>query len=224
MKPAALRFDSDITHYICAFAAFRDCLSMKVKKRSKKGFAAKTAVIISVIIVLTAVCAPKLVNIFEKQTYPIKYESEVLSACERFTVDAALVYATIKVESDFKTNAVSIKGAVGLMQIMPATAKFIAEKLLVKEYDLFNPETNILFGAWYLKYLLNKFKSVSVAAAAYNAGEGNVSFWLKNPDYSPDGVILKDVPFAETAAYVRQIEKTIKKYKKLYRLVVDKSK
>ncbi|MBO7187575.1 MAG: lytic transglycosylase domain-containing protein, partial [Clostridia bacterium] len=133
-----------------------------------------------------------------------------------------LVYAVILAESSFNKNVVSSAGAVGLMQVMPSTAKFIAKNLGEIEYDLFDAKTNIKFGTYYLRYLLDKFSVLETALLAYNAGEGTVKNWLKNSEYSKDGVSIFNVPFKETREYLEKILKYQKKYQKLYAKSVDK--
>ena len=129
------------------------------------------------------------------QIFPIKYKNAVEIACDRFGVDQALCYAVIKAESGFNPRAISNKGAIGLMQLMPSTAKWCAERLGI-EYDenlLLTPEYNINLGVYYLSYLMQKFDE-KYAICAYNAGEGNVKKWQ-------NGEIL----FPETRAYYIRI-------------------
>ena len=136
---------------------------------------------------------------------------------KEFYLDSALVFSVIKVESGFNLKAKSPKGAVGLMQILPSTAEYIAKSLGVKNYDLYNVDTNIRFGCYYLRYLINKFTGLTESLCAYNAGEGNVRSWLKDDRYSSDGKTLQKIPFSETNNYVNKIYKSLDKYKKMYR-------
>ncbi len=159
----------------------------------------------------------------KKYVYPLDYKKEVFESSYEFNLDKALVFALIKTESSFNKKAVSEKGAVGLMQVTVKTAEFIAKELNVKEYDLYNPKTNIRFGCYYLKYLIKGFNNVRTALCAYNAGEGNVRNWLKNPQNSKDGKTLNKIPFKETREYVERIEKSFAKYTKLYGKILDKS-
>ena len=105
------------------------------------------------------------------------------------------------------------------MQIMPDTGKWIAEKLEVEgfsEEKLFEPETNIRFGCWYLKYLLDTFSGDRrTAAAAYNAGPGNVKKWLADERYSSGGELVK-IPFKETERYVEKVQRAYEKYTEIY--------
>lgn len=142
--------------------------------------------------------------------FPVKYEDEIAAACEEFGVDRATVYATINVESRFKKDAVSSKGAVGLMQILPATAMELAK---TEDFDLFDPQTNISLGTKYLASLIQKFDDLNVAVAAYNAGPATVKTWLSDQECSPDGKTLTSIPYAETRDYVRRFNQSLKYYK-----------
>ena len=149
--------------------------------------------------------------------FPRKYLKEVTDNCALFGGDAALVFAVIKAESGFDENGVSGKGAVGLMQITPKTAEFIAKNLFGEEpQDLFDPETNIRYGVRYLAYLREKFADEKSAIAAYNAGEGNVGRWLEDKELSSDGKILIKVPFPETQSYIEKVYSFRKVYSILY--------
>jgi hypothetical protein len=123
-----------------------------------------------------------------------RFDQTIVEAARKFDVDAALVSAVIKAESDFNPREVSNKGARGLMQLMPATATRFG---VVNAYD---PVANIYGGVRYLRWLLQTFDgNADLAVAAYNAGEGNV--WKYN------GV----PPFRETITYINRIAKHIRK-------------
>ena len=158
----------------------------------------------------------------KKVVYPLHYKQQVFKYANVYDLDRALVFAIIKNESDFDKNAVSNAGAVGLMQITNFTANYIAKQLGEQDFDLINPETNIRFGCFYMRYLLNKFEYLETALVAYNAGEGNVSKWLKDTNYSDNGKTLKTVPFKESREYIVKIKENVKKYNKLYNKILDK--
>ncbi len=154
---------------------------------------------------------------------PEEYTQLVEKYSDEYGISEELIYAVIKTESDFDSAAVSSKGAVGLMQIMPTTFEWITEDLLREDLELgmlFDPETNIKYGTYYLSRLYNRFGDWDTAIAAYNGGEGNVSDWLKDSKYSDDGVklIIDNIPteFSETENYVKKVNKAFNKYKKLY--------
>lgn len=136
-----------------------------------------------------------LINIL----FPYKYNSKVEFYSKTFEVDPRLVYAVIWTESKFNPSAVSSAGAVGLMQLMPATASWCAATLgEVYTYEkLFEPNFNIKLGTYYLKYLIEKFGEHN-AIIAYNAGEGNLEKWQG------------EIKFKETKDYIKRV-KLVKK-------------
>ncbi len=139
---------------------------------------------------------------YKKHLESAKYYSNAVG------VDLALTLAVIKTESGFDKNAVSNKGAVGLMQLMPETAKFIAKKIGYNEkIDLLNQDVNVMLGVNYLKYLLDKFGAEEPSIWAYNAGEGRVKIWLESG--------LKTPPLAQTKIYTKKVLRR----KKLYKII-----
>jgi soluble lytic murein transglycosylase len=153
--------------------------------------------ILSVIVfAVTIIAIFSAINFF---AFPIKFRREIRAAAREFHLNASLVAAVIKVESNFRPDATSRSGARGLMQIMPATADYIAEKMPLDAFDLAAPGENIRMGAFYLRYLFDKFGDTRTVLIAYNAGEGNVVRWLDG------GKKLKKCPFAETNAYVEKV-------------------
>lgn len=146
--------------------------------------------------------------------FPIKFQEEVEIASQNFDVDKAVLYAMINIESRFDKNAISSKGAIGLMQLMPSTAEYVAELLKIEEYDLKEPQDNIDFGTFYLNRLCERFKNLETALVAYNAGPTKLSEWLNNKEYSEDGVTLKKIPFAESERYLQKFKSSFNYYSK----------
>ena len=129
-------------------------------------------------------------------------------------VGAPLVLAVCKVESGFDKNAVSDKGAKGVMQLMDDTFSFVSEKYELGFFfdDVFDLEKNLAVGIRYLLYLKEKFNDETTVLCAYNAGEGNVYKWLYDTRYSSDGKAVDHIPFPETENFVKKV----KYYKKVY--------
>ncbi len=127
-----------------------------------------------------------------------------------YNLNPAFVTAIIRNESSFRTNAESSAGARGLMQMMPDTAQWVAGKLN-DSYDfdrLYEAETSIRYGCWYLNYLSELFRGDTVlVAAAYHAGQGAVWGWLGNPAISPDGVTvpIENIPISNTKTYAGRV-------------------
>lgn len=150
---------------------------------------------------------------------PHKYNDYIEKYSKEYDLNPDLVRAVIKTESNYREKAVSPAKAYGLMQITKSTGEYIASNLGVNNFNeeiLFNPETNIEFGCWYLNNLRTEFDNQNNELAAYNAGRGNVQAWLKNSAYSKDGENLDKIPFPETAAYVKKVAKYEKLYEKFY--------
>ncbi len=153
-----------------------------------------------------------------KTLYPMKYTNTVDKITEQYNLSKFFVYAVIKCESNFDTNAVSSTGARGLMQIMPDTFDWISSKLGKDESfeNAFSYEISIEYGCYFYSYLLEKYENEAVAVAAYHAGMTNVDKWLKDKDYSLDGKTLYDIPFPTTKKYVDKVLKTKNIYQNLY--------
>lgn len=140
---------------------------------------------------------------------PQKYKNFALAYAEEYELDLALVYSIIKVESNFKKDAVSKSGALGLMQILPSTAKWISSELDV-DYSsdiMFDAETNIRFGCFYLRYLFDKFNNKDIVICAYNAGEGKVQDWIENGSLNEN-----KIDYQETKNYLAKVNKYFNLY------------
>lgn len=151
--------------------------------------------------------------------FPLRYTEIIRNEAAVQGVDAYLVTALIKAESNFKANAVSQAEAKGVMQLTDDTALFCAEKtgITLNENDIYSPEINIKLGVYYLARLLELFGgNEELAIAAYNAGEGRVREWLGDPTYSTDGESLDTIPYDETKNHVEKIALYKKIYKALY--------
>ena len=155
-----------------------------------------------------------LLAFFVMQAYPKKFEKEVFKYSKEFSLPSSLIFAIIKVESNFNPNAKSKVGALGLMQIMPQTAFWLTEK----EENLFDPNTNIKLGCMYLKYLKTMFFSTSSLLCAYNAGPNKAKIWLEDEKYSQDGITILRTPYRETTTYINKVKHAQKVFKKLYKL------
>lgn len=153
-----------------------------------------------------------------KLLYPIKYEDFVEKYSAEYEVDPDLIYAIIRTESSFRPDAVSSANAEGLTQITPETFEWLKTKLGEEGEDLslFDPETSIKYGAFFISYLLKEFGNTDAALAAYHAGRGRINEWLGNPEISPDGKTLSDIPIPETAHYVKKVNKAFNVYNKMY--------
>ncbi len=184
-----------------------------------KLFGKNRLLFLAIIIVLLYVALINFPNLL-KLVYPVKYKDIVMAYAKEYEIDPPLVAAVIRTESNFDALAESQKGARGLMQVTPATGEWIAEKLGIKSYDndmLYDPETNIRLGCWYIKHLAGLYRGDFVLIfAAYNGGRGNVDKWLKNESLSRDGKTLEVIPFKETENFVNRIKRNYMIYRELY--------
>lgn len=141
--------------------------------------------------------------------FPLAYNKQVLSTAQKLQVSPLLVYAIARQESAFAVDARSPAGAMGLMQLLPSTAKMTARKagLNYKKRDLLLPEKNIELGSRYITALLKQFNGNRIlAAAAYNAGPNRVRGWLKETgEQLPYDVWIEIIPFKETRKYVQNV-------------------
>jgi soluble lytic murein transglycosylase len=147
---------------------------------------------------------------WERLWYPLRYEQIVRGHADNYSLDPALLAAVIYQESKFKADARSTSGAIGLMQLLPDTAKGIALHTGGSAFrvdDLYDPEINVRYGAWYLRHLLRKYRDERSALAAYNAGQDNVDRWRRNG---------QEIQFSETRAYVDRVEQLKEIYRNAY--------
>jgi len=153
-----------------------------------------------------------------KIEHPIQYEKIVNAYAEEYGVETWLIYAVIKTESSFHPEAESAAGAQGLMQITPDTFDWLRMKLREEtpESAIFEPDTAIRYGTYFLKLLLDEFQDPRVALAAYHAGRGRVNGWLADESVSPDGKTLPEIPSRDTAHYVNKVMKAWAVYQNLY--------
>lgn len=154
--------------------------------------------------------------------YPMARMGDVLSAARRFGVDPLDVWSIMRRESAFNEEAASSVGAMGLMQLMPPTAKENARILGEKEGDYFEPLKNILLGTHHFSRLLKMFDRIEWAIAAYNAGQGSVSKWL--PQKASVEEWVEDIPFDETREFVRQVMANRQIYRMTYPEMNEKEK
>jgi soluble lytic murein transglycosylase len=150
---------------------------------------------------------------------PLQYSSMIRQEAAAKHLDPALVAAVIYAETKFDPRT-SSAGAVGLMQLLPQTATFLAERSGATTFstaDLSTPQVNIAYGSYYLRYLLNEYHGDTVLAlAAYNGGETNVNNWVSSAHADGQRFRVGDIPFPETRAYVQRVLSARGQYRKTY--------
>lgn len=179
----------------------------------KKKYIVSLIVLLVIFILLDSTIVLKLM-------FPVNYKQEIKNSAAHYNVDPYLIMAIIQIESKYNPSRVSKKGAVGLMQVMPDTAKWIIEEAnfskMAKEY-LDEPDMNIELGSWYIRFLKNEFNNNLYATiAAYNAGPGNVRKWLNEGVWDGKRETIEKIPFGETRHYVQRVLYYQEKYQKIY--------
>jgi len=153
--------------------------------------------------IVTALVLPQLHRTIDEITLPLRHEDIIRQQAADKHLDPALLAGVIYAESKFRDQT-SSAGAKGLMQLTPDTARYIAHLSGGTQFqldDLSTPQVNISYGAFYLRYLINRYRgNLALALAAYNGGEGNVDRWIREGRSR-----VRDIPFPETRAYVRRV-------------------
>jgi peptidoglycan lytic transglycosylase len=184
------------------------------RRRTAFGVAVVTAAVVALLLALPL--AKRAVNALG---LPLQYSSVIRQEAAAKHLDPALVAAVIYAETKFDSRT-SPAGAVGLMQLMPQTATFLAKRSGATTFttgDLSTPEVNIAYGSYYLRYLLNEYHGNTVLAlAAYNGGETNVDSWVRSVHEERERFRVGDIPFPETRAYVQRVLTARGQYRKTY--------
>ena len=193
--------------------------SQRARRRTRLYKAIGIAVLVLALVGLgTAVLMDRLAE-RTGMVYPMEYTELIRSRAAAEGLEPAYVAAVILAESSYDPQAVSSVNAQGLMQIMPETGEWIAGKFdeTYVEGCLFDPETNIRYGCWYLGYLLRRYDGdKTCSTAAYHSGQGTVDGWLKNPEYSTDGRTLNIIGGPRANTYVGRVLEYYEKYTQLY--------
>lgn len=157
-------------------------------------------------------------DVFDRKAHPREYSEYVNRYAVEYGVPEHIIYAVVKTESNFRSDARSPSGALGLMQLTPDTFDWLMLHLK-GNYEvgmLYDPETNIKYGTYFLSYLYREFGLWDTAWAAYNAGVARVKEWQKNGDYADENGVLTAIPYKETREYVEKVKKTSQIYERLY--------
>ncbi|MGD2182969.1 transglycosylase SLT domain-containing protein [Lusitaniella coriacea] len=149
--------------------------------------------------------------------FPFPYKDSILEWSQERQLNPLLVVSLMRQESRFEEEIRSPVGATGLMQVMPATGKEVAQKSGISDYKLTNPEDNIAIGTWYLDFTHRENNDNSLLAiAGYNAGPGNVATWLKRYGFNDSDRFVEQIPFGETKGYVESVFGNYWNYLRLY--------
>ena len=157
----------------------------------------------------------------EKLVYPRRYEEYVTYYAEKYDIDPLILYTFIRTESSFNSKATSNVDARGLMQLTEVTFEWIKSRIAPEEDltfdDMNDPETNIRFGTYFVRYCLLRYhEDLPTAAAAYHSGWGTVDRLLEDERYSRNGELLTDYPYPQMRRYVQKITDCYQRYQQIY--------
>ena len=159
---------------------------------------------------------------FWQTLYPLAFSDLVETWSNDRSLNPLLVLALMRQESRFMPGIISSAGAVGLMQVMPDTAAWIAGQTEVGEYALNEPNDSIQLGTWYLNHTHEEWNGNSLlAVASYNAGPGNVQDWVDRFGFQDPDRFVEQIPFAETQGYVESVFENYWNYLRLYNAEVS---
>jgi soluble lytic murein transglycosylase len=176
---------------------------------------------VTAIAIALAVMEPFAEQAVQEIALPLRHEDVIRQQAADKGLDPSLIAGVIYVESRFRDQT-SHAGAKGLMQIMPSTADYIAQKsggTAFEQGDLATPQVNIAYGSWYLRYLLQHYEGNELLAlAAYNAGEGKVDQWVHGAAAKGERFeVATHIPFPETREYVTRVLSVRDRYRREYK-------
>jgi soluble lytic murein transglycosylase len=178
------------------------------------------AFVVAATAVVMAILSPWADKAVQEISLPLRHDDIIRQQATDKNLDPSLIAGVIYVESRFRDQT-SHAGAKGLMQIMPSTADYIARKSGGTRFvqgDLADPQINIAYGSWYLRYLLDHYHGNTILAlAAYNAGEGKVDeWWRQAADRGERFRVANHIPFPETRDYVSKVLGARRDYRREY--------
>jgi soluble lytic murein transglycosylase len=187
--------------------------------RRRRAFAILAAAAFGLVAILAL--RPVIHHTVREIALPLRHEDIIRQQAKDKGLDPALIAGVIYAESHFIDGRTSSAGAEGLMQLTPDTAKYIAQKsggTAFEVSDLGTPQVNIAYGAFYLRYLMQRYgDDVPLVLAAYNAGEGNVDKWIAQARAKDKSLNISAIPFGETRGYVTKVLDARRQYRKSYR-------
>jgi soluble lytic murein transglycosylase len=209
---------------VSAHAQTRGTARRRPKRRGRARVQRRRLAVFLVVVIAGALALlsikPWADHAVQELTLPLRHEDVIRQQAKDKNLDPTLIAGVIYVESHFRDQT-SHAGAKGLMQLMPATADYIARKsggTRFEQGDLADPQINIAYGSWYLRYLLTRYHgNEALALAAYNAGEGKVDgWWQRASDRGETFRVAKHIPFPETREYVGKVLDARRAYRREY--------
>jgi soluble lytic murein transglycosylase len=198
-------------------ATSRQSAARRSSMRRRRGLLTLGAVAFAVLVAVLV--SPLFQKAIREFSLPLQHEDIIRQQAADKHLDAALIAGVIYAESKFDARN-SRAGAVGLMQVLPQTAAYLAHRSGGTQFvpaDLATPRVNIAYGSYYLRYLIDHYSGqVMPALAAYNAGITNVDGWLAQARADGQGFTINEIPFPETRAYVDRVLRAQRDYRRTY--------
>jgi soluble lytic murein transglycosylase len=180
---------------------------------------AKAFVAFVIVAALAVALVARIEHALPGESLPLSDAAVIREQAAEKHLDPALIAAVIYAETKFEPRT-SSAGALGLMQLLPATAEYIAHLsggVRFTTSDLATPRINVAYGSWYLRYLLDHYEGNELeAVAAYNGGLSNVDAWVATAKEQGRSLTAAEIPFPETRAYVERVMRVQAEYRKLY--------
>ena len=187
------------------------------RRRLRRALLTLGACVVALAVVSIAV--PMFETAYDHLTLPLEHEDIIVQQAHEKGLDPALIAAVIYAETKFDART-SSAGAEGLMQILPATAEFLARRSGATTFtvaDLSSPQVNITYGSYYLRYLLDTYGgNTMLALAAYNGGQTNVDEWIARARAHGHTLTVNEIPFPQTRAYVEKVLSAQGRYRSTY--------
>jgi soluble lytic murein transglycosylase len=179
----------------------------------------KALIAFAIVVALVVVLVARIDHALPGEGLPLSDVAVIREQASEKHLDPALIAAVIYAETKFDPRT-SSAGALGLMQLLPSTAEYIAHLsggVRFTTSDLATPKVNVAYGSWYLRYLLDHYGGNELeAVAAYNGGLSNVDGWVATAKQQGHNLTAAEIPFPETRAYVERVMRVQKEYRKLY--------
>lgn len=190
-------------------------------RASSSGRRALRAFLLLLLFALGAYFATQYLEDRKYARYPLRYREQIAGRAQENGLEPSYVAAVILCESSYRERALSSAGARGLMQIMPETGRWIAEKLgqadAYTDEALYEAHTSIQYGCWYLQWLALRYhENLACVTGAYHAGQGQMDEWLASAGGDAASFTAADIPSAATAKYVQRVLDASERYKELY--------
>jgi len=200
-----------------AAAQRRRTIVARRRRRLRRALLTLGAFLVALVVVTVGL--PLFETAYEHLTLPLEHEDIIVQQAHEKGLDPALVAAVIYAETKFDART-SSAGAEGLMQILPATAEFLARRSGATSFrvaDLSSPQVNITYGSYYLRYLLDSYgDNEMLALAAYNGGQTNVDEWIARARAHGHALTVNEIPFPQTRAYVEKVMSAQRRYRRTY--------